>query len=328
MDHGTFYRKVKDMVKSLPSRYQKVVFWRYGIDSEPKTLEEIGDEFGVTRERIRQIEVKALEDLGKDKKQVLVPCFEWTKGLIEKEGGLVAEGDFLDSYGKEKKGALLLILYLGKDFLRGAGNEILHHHWYLDDTCRVRALKELEHLTTHIETQARLIPIEEVVSFLTHPHFLKISKIIALSPLGGYGFTHWPEVRPKGVKDRTYIVLRKAGKPIHFMDITARINELGLGKRPALKQTVHNELIKDKRFILVGRGVYGLKEWGFREGTVKDILISLFKEARASLSKEEIISRVLKERVVQRNTILLNLNNGGDFVQLKDGRYTLKNQKS
>ncbi|MBI3335136.1 MAG: RNA polymerase sigma factor RpoD, partial [Candidatus Portnoybacteria bacterium] len=68
MDHQMVYKKVKDAVGVLPSRYQKVVFWRYGIDSEQKTLEEIEDECEVTRERIRQIEVKALEDLAKKEK--------------------------------------------------------------------------------------------------------------------------------------------------------------------------------------------------------------------------------------------------------------------
>lgn len=322
------YKKVKDAVGILPSRYQKVVFWRYGIDGEPKTLEEIGDEFEVTRERIRQIEVKALEDLASDAKAKLLPCVDWASQLIKNEGGIVAEHDFLERHGRERKGALHLILYLDKGFLRGAGDDIFHHHWYLDEEVRKRALQEVGNLHAQFTKHGKLLPAQNVMEFLTHPHFLRISKLVALSPLETYGFTYWPEVVPKGVKDRAYIVLTKEGKPLHFMKITARINELGLGKRPALKQTVHNELIKDKRFILVGRGIYGLKKWGFREGTVKDILTSLFKELQKPLSKEEIVSRVLRERLVQKNTILLNLNNGGDFVQLKDGRYTLRNSKS
>ncbi|MBI3273904.1 MAG: winged helix-turn-helix domain-containing protein, partial [Candidatus Colwellbacteria bacterium] len=261
-----------------------------------------------------------------DAKSKLLPCFEWTFELIKNEGGIVAEHDFLERHGKDKKGALHLILYLDKGFLRGAGDDVFHHHWYLDEEVHKRALQELENLHTQLTKQGKLLSADKAMEFLTHPHFLKISKIVGLSPLGAYGFVYWPEVAPKGVKDKAYIVLKKEGKPLHFMKITAKINELGLGKRPALKQTVHNELIKDKRFVLVGRGMYGLKEWGFREGTVKDILASLFREVQKPLSKDEIISRVLRERFVQRNTILLNLANGGDFVQLRDGRYTLKSK--
>jgi len=321
-----FHSKVKETVKSLPERYQKVLFLRYGIDSKPKTLEEIGDQFGVTRERIRQIEVKALSDLRKEQKEALTPSIEWTAALINKEGGIVAEPHFLDYYGKDKKGALLLVLYLGKEFLRGAGNDELHHHWYLDDAVRVRALEELALLINHLKEKNALVNKEEIARHLSHPNFLNISKLIGLSPLGLYGFTEWSEVVPKGVKDKAYIVLKKSGKPLHFTEITKRINELGLGKHTALKQTVHNELIKDKRFVLVGRGLYALREWGFKEGTVKDVLQSIFAESRQPMSKDDVIKRVLQERFVQKNTILLNLNNGKDFTRLKDGRYTLNHR--
>jgi len=327
MDYSILYRKIKDTIKALPERYQKVLSLRYGMESQPKTLEEIGDKFGVTRERIRQIEVKALSDLRKDQALELAASFAWIEELIIAEGGIVPEPDFLSRYGKEKQGALHLVLYLGDQFFRGTGNDEIHHHWYLDKIVRDKALAELTALTEHLTTKNTLLAKEELASRLSHPNFLKISKVIMLSPLGMYGFIHWPEVVPKGVKDKAYIVLKKANGPLHFTEITKRINTLGLGKRPALKQTVHNELIKDKRFILVGRGLYALAEWGFKAGTVKDILNAIFREAAAPLTKEEVIRRVLAERFVQKNTILLNLNNSREFKCLRDGRYALKNFK-
>ena len=51
-------------MKSLSDREEKVLRFRYGLDDgSPKTLEEVGKLFKVTRERIRQIEVKALRKL-------------------------------------------------------------------------------------------------------------------------------------------------------------------------------------------------------------------------------------------------------------------------
>lgn len=325
MDHVVVDKKIREILAILPKRYQTVILLRYGIDGKSKTLEEIGDNFGVTRERIRQIEVKALQDILKEKKHILQAYVEWVSDSITKEGGIVAEHDFLDRYGHEKKGSLLLVLYLGELFLRGSGTEFFHHHWYLDPRVRLNALEELEKLESHIRARARLMGKEEVASHVSHPNFLKISKVIALSPLGAYGLIDWPEVMPKGVKDKAYIVLKKEGKPLHFAEITKKINELKLNSRQALKQTVHNELIKDKRFILVGRGTYGLKEFGYKEGTVKDVLLRIFKEARRPLTKEEVIPQVLKERLVRKNTIILNLNDSGDFVCLKDGTYVLTN---
>jgi RNA polymerase primary sigma factor len=52
-------------LRSLPDRHRSVVILRYGLDdAEPKTLEEIGRRLGLTRERVRQIEVEALKRLG------------------------------------------------------------------------------------------------------------------------------------------------------------------------------------------------------------------------------------------------------------------------
>ncbi len=55
---------VKDIIKELPPREQKILEMRFGLhDGVSHTLEEVGQEFGVTRERIRQIEAKALEKI-------------------------------------------------------------------------------------------------------------------------------------------------------------------------------------------------------------------------------------------------------------------------
>ena len=56
--------KMEDVMKNLPEREKRVLKLRFGlIDGRPRTLEEVGQEFGVTRERIRQIEAKALRKL-------------------------------------------------------------------------------------------------------------------------------------------------------------------------------------------------------------------------------------------------------------------------
>ena len=53
-----------EVLQTLTPREEKVIRLRYGLDdNHPRTLEEVGREFGVTRERIRQIEGKALKRL-------------------------------------------------------------------------------------------------------------------------------------------------------------------------------------------------------------------------------------------------------------------------
>jgi hypothetical protein len=88
----------------------------------------------------------------------------------------------------------------------------------------------------------------------------------------------------------------------------------------ALVQTVHNELIKDSRFVLVGRGVYALKEWGYEPGQVKDIITKILRE-NGPLTQGEILERVSKQRLVKENTILLNLSNKKNFLRDSQGKY-------
>jgi len=92
--------------------------------------------------------------------------------------------------------------------------------------------------------------------------------------------------------------------------------------RKAHPATCHNELIKDARFVLVGRGLYALAEWGYSRGVVADVIKSILKKD-GPLTKEEIISKVKKERYVKDNTILVNLQNGHYFKKTKDGLYAL-----
>ena len=57
-------RELKSVLKSLTPREERVITLRFGLDDgQPRTLEELGKEFNVTRERIRQIEAKALRKL-------------------------------------------------------------------------------------------------------------------------------------------------------------------------------------------------------------------------------------------------------------------------
>jgi DNA-directed RNA polymerase delta subunit len=125
------------------------------------------------------------------------------------------------------------------------------------------------------------------------------------------------------MKDKAFLVLKKTNKPLHFTQVAKEIEKSGLAKKSAHPQTVHNELIKDNRFVLVGRGTYALTDWGFAPGTIKDVIIKVIDQQKKPLSKEEIISAVLNQRQVKENTILLNLQNRKTFKKTGDGKYIL-----
>ena len=119
------------------------------------------------------------------------------------------------------------------------------------------------------------------------------------------------------MRDKAHLVLKHKGEPLHFTEVASLINQAEFSMRPALAQTVHNELIKDDRFVLVGRGTYALRSWGFKEGTVRDVIQAVLAE-KGPLTKDEVLKEVLTRRRVKPSTILLNLN---AFQKGPDGRY-------
>ncbi|MBN1779447.1 MAG: hypothetical protein JW816_04525 [Candidatus Buchananbacteria bacterium] len=152
---------------------------------------------------------------------------------------------------------------------------------------------------------------------------LTISRKLDQNILGEWGLNEWQTIKPKRMSDKAYLVLRKAGKPLHFTEITNLINESSFDKKKAYPATIHNELILDDRYVLVGRGIYALKEWGYQAGTVIDIITDILKKAATPLTKEEVVEKVLAQRLVRKSTIYLALTNKNKIKKLSDGRYTL-----
>ena len=150
--------------------------------------------------------------------------------------------------------------------------------------------------------------------------WLRISKNIGKNPLGEWGQAHSQNVKTKGVRDFAYLAVKKHGSPLHFREVASLIEKMF--NRKAHIATTHNELIKDKRFVLVGRGLYALKEWGYQTGIVKDVIKEILKK-NGPMTRDEIISKVKKERYVKDNTIVVNLQDSRYFKRRSDGKYAL-----
>ena len=149
--------------------------------------------------------------------------------------------------------------------------------------------------------------------------WLLISKRVGKNPLGEWGRQESPHVRIKNTRDFAYLTLKRHGSPMHFTEVAKGIEKLfGRETHPA---TTHNELIKDSRFVLVGRGLYALKEWGYEPGVVREVIKGII-EREGPLSREDVIERVKRERYVKDATISVNFRT----VCLRDssdGRYSL-----
>ena len=330
---------VKRLLASLSPRALDVMTKRYGLGEsvDRMTLEGIGKTYGITRERVRQIENFALSAIKKSdafKKEHAV--FEELNKLVVSMGGVVCEEDFLMHISKDEstQNYLYLLLVLGDQFRREKEDENFRHRWIVDDKVSMKvheAIRELYKTLSHED----LVPEGEIVaSFLEHlkdvseeykneeitKRWLALSKTIAKNPLGEWGVAESHNVNARGMRDYAYLIIRKHGSPMHFTEVAKSITSV-FGKK-AHVATCHNELIKDNRFVLVGRGLYALSSWGYEKGVVKDVIAKVLKK-EGPLSKKDIIDRVLKERYVKENTVFVNLQDPKMFKKTKEGKYAL-----
>ena len=173
-------------------------------------------------------------------------------------------------------------------------------------------------------TQANFFSSNDDLNDKMVVNFLDITKKIENNPYEEWGLAEWPSITPKRMNDKIYIVLRKESKPLHFTEIAETINKMEFDQRKAYPATIHNELILDKKYVLVGRGIYALKEWGYKPGVVADVIAEILNEIGRPMSKKEIIAAVLDKRLIKETTIALALMNKDRFARDEKGRYLLK----
>jgi hypothetical protein len=328
---------VKELLAVLPVRAQDILKRRYGLGvyTEKETLEAIGEVYDITRERVRQIENFALSAIRRspafDKSEFV---FNELKELMEEYGIIVRESDFLLFISSEEsyQNHIHFLLVLGDYFERLREDEHFHHRWTSDKVIAEKVHKSLrslyegftpDELVAEAQVLARFLKylekeLKEVKDEKTARRWLALSKTIDSNPLGEWGVAASPNIKARGIRDLAYLVLRNHGSPMHFTEVASTIEKKF--NRKAHEATVHNELIKDKRFVLVGRGLYALTEWGYERGVVRDIIKAILKR-EGPLSKKQIIDKVLKERHVKENTIVVNLQNSRYFKKDKNGNY-------
>lgn len=329
----------KSLLEVLPERARDVLEKRYGLgkDGETYTLEAIGQSYGITRERVRQIENYGIQSIQKSDvyKKHYDLFIELQKLIDQLGGGLIAEHVLLDELADDTitKNHLYFVLVVGDPFYKSKENPHYSHRWFTERKTADAVEKALKSVHKGLNRDELVSESEIIARFraeLTEmavdhnedvlKRWLSISKQIGRNPLGDWGPADSPNIRVKGIRDYAYLAVKRHGSPMHFREVAETINDLFDHK--AHIATTHNELIKDERFVLVGRGLYALTEWGYTAGVVKDVLREII-EQEGPLSREEIIDKVRKERYVKDNTILVNLQDTNLFRKLSNGTYTL-----
>ena len=326
-----FFQICQTLIKDLPPRQKEIISRRFALSAvassggggpKGETLESIGRDFSITRERVRQIEKDGFLKL-KSKIKQCQKTFQYFQKYLESRGGLQKEDTLLKALaGENQKPQVYFLLSLAENFQRFGETEDFYPFWTIDKNSLVLAEKIIDSFFNKLKKNNQALALKDFNPSLSLApealtSYLEISKKIQQNSEGLFGLKDWPEINPRGIKDRAYLVFKKNNKPLHFTEVANLIEG-------SLVQTVHNELIKDPRFVLVGRGIYALEEWGYFPGQVKDVISKILKEGREPLNKEEILEKVLKQRLVKENTVFLNLSNKKYFLRNSQGKYEIK----
>lgn len=341
-EKANFINSFSAVLDSLNPRSQDVVSRRLGLKTgNPETLESIGKKYKITRERVRQIEEAALRELRKKFDGFgLSDKIAKVKGILHDRGNVASEdvlfAEFSGSPDYNKVNAhLVLLMSISSAFERHPEDGQFFALWTVKDPFYLdRAKNMVAKLVQGFKRNGAVVGDPELAGFFNKSvpedgvdknallSYASLSKSISKNVFGQWGLSAWPEIKPKGIKDKAFLVLKTSNKPLHFKEIAGLIGSYRFDSKKANVQTVHNELIKDSRFVLVGRGLYALSEWGYENGTVKDVMVRILKK-HGPLSKEKIIAKTAEVRFVKPNTILLNLQDKRHFRKEENGFYKL-----
>ena len=329
---------VKKLLLEVPERAREVLVYRFGLGTTAnrETLEAIGERWGITRERVRQIEASGIDAIRNSRTlKEVAPAFDELSCHIEAQGAIVPEEALLQGLATDEKSRnrFRFLLVVGSSFFRERETDEFYARWHVDHRTADQVHKALTKLYSQLDDAEVLSEGEIVNKFLDElkdvnsayrneeilKRWLSISKTIAKNPLSEWGRSQAPAIRTKGIRDYAYLVIKQSGAPMHFSEVAKSITTIFAKK--AHVATTHNELIKDSRFVLVGRGLYALAEWGYQPGVVRDVIRDVLN--KKALTKEEVIAEVKKVRYVKDNTVLVNLNDTRHFKRSKEGKYSI-----
>lgn len=339
---------MEDIFLVLTQKEKEVIIKRFSLNNEPKqTLEKIGQHFSVTRERIRQIEKIALNKLRRTLENTrLAEVSKFAKEILSARGGLFNEEELvseilkrLASTSEVDSHIVKLALAICPEVVGCEKNGLFRRFWMLKsmDENEIATVSDvIYHALSKKKDVVSIAELAAEVEKMLQEKEKKFEKEALASLMSvdmrlkkvkdEIGLMSWRHINPKSIRDKAYIVLKRESKPLHFVEIANKIAEAAFDKKMVTTQAVHNELIRDEHFVLVGRGLYGLKEWGYKKGTVAEVIEDLLRK-KSPMTKQEIIAGVLKQRHVKKGTISLNLQKNPQFARIGRAVYTLDESK-
>jgi len=327
---------VRDILGTIDrEREREIIARRFGLFDRRETLEQIGELLGITRERVRQLEkavITKLKAAGED-----LPHIKEVESVVGEHltemGNVARTGEITKRLSPENtkidQSRIAFLAHLAPNIAVIGDNDHFYHSVGLAGKHSEKAIRDhVGKVTDAIIAIGEPTNIETIANQAGNSDHRHVEALASISKNisnlhGRWGLTKWPMVNPKNIRDKIYVILHDYKKPMHFSQIAEAIKKSDFKRKDVTTQAIHNELIKDKRFVLIGRGIYALREWGYKKGAVADVIAEVLKKENGPLHRDEIVRRVLKSRQVKETTILLNLQGKPQFKRVAKATYAL-----
>jgi predicted Zn-ribbon and HTH transcriptional regulator len=332
-------KHVSDIIATIEQdREREIITRRFGLYDRKETLEQIGELLGITRERVRQLEKAILVRLKIATEEGKAPAVTTLEKTIIKHlvdlGRVARVQDITDAIlgaksNQRDQARVAFVAELASGLTVVNENDNYFHSVGIKDYGDEKKIKShVDAIVTTIKKHGEPLTVTQLHDMLPYEHPNHVRALASVSKhlahlKDRWGLVKWPSVNPKNIRDKIYVILEEKGTPLHFSDIAKAIKDSSFKRKDVTTQAIHNELIKDRRFVLIGRGIYALASWGFSRGTVSDIIAKVLQESSEPLHRDEIVKRVLKSRQVKETTILLNLQSKPQFKRVAKATYAL-----
>lgn len=345
LNNKSIVKSFEEILKSLSEKERSVIEKRVWLNWEKETLQNIWNSFSpsITRERVRQIEDSWIKKIGRIIKATLLTKiqeraihFIWIHWWVISRDRLI-NNIIKDLQIEDDVNSSILEIIIQSDFEIKKSKQKLWCQIYFHlpnitksniDNVYKEAIKVLKRKkdvmdkTSLFEIISDNLKEQWKINIIFIDSCLELFDDIVYWEENLVWLTKWKILNPKTLKDKAIYVMKKEKLPMHFVDISNKITDM-LEEKVKVN-TIHNELIRNNEFVLIGRWIYALKEWWFNPWTVLDVITSILEKNWEPMSTEEITKEVLKTRNVKQTTIYMNLQNkkviervGRNYYQLK-----------
>lgn len=345
LEGATIETMIADWFLFLSDRQQFVLRLRFGLSGQLRTLGEVGQELQITRERVRQIEERALNVLRTPARRVyLVPLIEAITQTLGSHAGVMRPqallGSLTRNYGikigsislfglfslvakvfgqveiSERDGIVFLTSIAPQDILAVQRKLVAILRESDKPLSRRYLLKRFK--------QTDLYEDEESSGGLSDDFIvacLRSSTQVERDDTGHYA------LRRSSWRRKSLVVraMRAIGEPTHYSEITARFNGLVPERQRLSDHNLHAYLGRfPKRFVRVGQGVYGLAEWGLHDdGDLASAAYRVLSNEGQPLHIDTITDRVLETWRAGKNSVYAAVHNDDRFFRAAPATFGL-----